>query len=235
MRIAVLLLSACLLVLTACSTDSITGSGNIVNEQRTVAEFSQIENTASIRVVVDHSATQKVVVEADDNIISHIQTNVVNGVLKIGVENGSYDNINVTIKLSMPTLTRILNSGSGDVACGSGFDVDDLDVANYGSGNISFVSLICNKLTSEQQGSGNFTFSGTVNTHNCKLSGSGDLNAFDCTTKQSAIAIYGSGDANVNVSERLFADILGSGNITYSGSPSIDQHITGSGKLIKKV
>jgi hypothetical protein len=44
----------------------------------------------------------------------------------------------------------------------------------------------------------------------------------------------GSGEVAVAVSRVLKGDISGSGTVTYSGDPTIEQSISGSGRLIKK-
>ena len=47
------------------------------------------------------------------------------------------------------------------------------------------------------------------------------------------VAIAGSGDVDVNVSESLDVTIAGSGDVSYLGSPRVSQRIRGSGRVHK--
>jgi hypothetical protein len=38
----------------------------------------------------------------------------------------------------------------------------------------------------------------------------------------------------VMVADQLRVNVIGSGSLTYYGNPTVDQNITGSGKVIKK-
>ncbi len=45
------------------------------------------------------------------------------------------------------------------------------------------------------------------------------------------MTVTGSGDADVNCTGDLNARIIGSGTVTYTGTPSVQQSITGSGSI----
>ena len=235
MRIAFVVLALSLSILSSCSSDdSIVGSDTVVTQTRTATGFTSIENEGSINVFVEYASTFSVVVEANDNIVDHVKTDVVNGVLKIDMQDGSYSNLRIVVRVRMPEIGRVSNDGSGDISFTSAFNTDNLDVVVHGSGDVAFSDLTTESLTTEQVGSGNITIEGSATSHNSNIRGSGNLHGFNFNTVETAVVIYGSGNANVKVRDRLFADIFGSGNITYDGTPAIDQHITGSGRVFKR-
>jgi hypothetical protein len=43
--------------------------------------------------------------------------------------------------------------------------------------------------------------------------------------------VVGSGSADVRVSGQLHAEVTGSGDITYSGNPTVEKRVSGSGEV----
>ena len=72
---------------------------------------------------------------------------------------------------------------------------------------------------------------GTMDHQEIKISGSGNIHAYDAPVNKSDITISGSGSAYVNVLQSLVANISGSGDITYMGTPTITTNISGSGNV----
>ena len=80
-----------LMAISACSVisvdlNAVKGSGTLASEVRQVAEFTEVELAGSADVEVTVGGEQKVVVEADDNILPLVETNVVNGRLVIRIK-----------------------------------------------------------------------------------------------------------------------------------------------------
>jgi hypothetical protein len=66
------------------------------------------------------------------------------------------------------------------------------------------------------------------------LSGASDIFAFDMIAENYDIDISGAGNAHLNVSKRIRAEISGAGSIKYKGSPTeIDQQVSGAGSVTK--
>jgi hypothetical protein len=116
----------------------IKGSGNIVNETRTVTQdFKKIKVSKGIEVAVEQTANGSISVEADDNIIKHITTKVENNILIISSDE-SYNSSKtpkVTVKMpfinglsassgSQITSSNVLKSEKMDVTSSSGSQID---------------------------------------------------------------------------------------------------------------
>ena len=76
--------------------------------------------------------------------------------------------------------------------------------------------------------------SGSTDKQDIQVSGSGRYEAAGLRSEKVNAEISGSGEVVVTVSGELIVDISGSGTVTYSGDPAVDESISGSGKLIKK-
>src|SRR6478752_10503202 len=75
------------------SGNSVTGSGNVTTEKRTVDSFDKIEVSDALECIIQQSDKTEVMVEADDNLQKGIKTVVKNGVLIISSEFNSYTNV----------------------------------------------------------------------------------------------------------------------------------------------
>jgi hypothetical protein len=199
----------------ACSTiagDAVTGSGTLRTESRAVAGFSAIELTGSGDVVIAQDGTQSLSIEAEDNILPNLTSDVSNGTLQLGTKDG------VDLHHTQPVTYRVTVA-----------DLTGLQLS--GSGSLTAVGITTPAISIDISGSGDVTVDGTADSQTVTISGSGDYSARDLLSSTSSAEISGSGNVTVNTLDILDATISGSGNVTYAGHPQVSQHIGGSGEL----
>jgi hypothetical protein len=83
-------------------------------------------------------------------------------------------------------------------------------------------------------GSGNISVAGMAGQQEATIAGSGNYDGKQLKTKTSSVNIAGSGDANVDVSDKLSVLIAGSGSVRYTGDPMVTKNILGSGSVDKQ-
>ncbi|NNF18253.1 MAG: DUF2807 domain-containing protein, partial [Flavobacteriaceae bacterium] len=67
-----------------------------------------------------------------------------------------------------------------------------------------------------------------------RMSGSGDLDAFDLEADDVEVQVSGSADVEVTANKSLKANVSGSGDIRYKGNPKkVDSRKSGSGDITK--
>jgi hypothetical protein len=256
-RIIILIAGLLLIVLSSCVKDlfCVNGNGIIEVERRRLTSFDQIQNSTSFEVVYNKADTLGASIRAEQNIIEYIETNVQDGILEIRTKPGTIC-LDCTeqpkITISSPNLNGAVISGSGELfadtmagetvtlkVSGSG-DLsvqyaisDDSNLTLSGSGSISVTQLFCMNADMHISGSGNITVSGESENEHLRISGSGSIHAYDFPVQSATITISGSGDAQTSIEIYLKGIISGSGDIYVKGDPSIDQTITGSGRIIK--
>ena len=83
-RIALAIAAAALLggCFVGWDSDAVKGSGNKIEQARDLPNFEKIVLTGAAKLEVQAGASQKVVIEADDNIVPLIETEVQGGVLR---------------------------------------------------------------------------------------------------------------------------------------------------------
>jgi hypothetical protein len=206
-------LMATVMMLVACSVN--TGSGNVVSESRNVSGFTKIDLSGSGEVTIDQNGTEALTIQAEDNLMPKLTTEVVDGTLRLGEKSS------LTINLTKPVKYQV-----------SVKDLSGLMIS--GSGTMTAAKITAPRLAVDISGSGKVTVGGSVENQDLVISGSGDYQAKDLQTKTTTAKIAGSGEASVTVSDSLDIEMSGSGKLTYYGSPpQVTQQISGSGRVTK--
>lgn len=203
---------AMLLAAGALATACTVGSGNMMTESRDVSGFDEIVLLGSGDVTVEVTGTESLEIEAEDNVMPLLTSEVVNGRLELGVEGPMATTRGFTYTITAERLVGVTVSGSGDVT-GTAIDADSFQVTIEGSGSVDLT--------------------GTSSDLTVRIEGSGDFDGRDIESATGEITIDGSGSARVNVTDELTVTINGSGDVHYMGDPLLDQTINGSGDISK--
>lgn len=220
-------------IFSACT--GISGSGNIVKETRNVGDFTGISASVSTEVEVRIGATISVVVEADDNIISLVETEVQNGILKIGLEsNTSTNNTHIKVIVTAPYLSEITASSSADVTVVDLLRYDgNLKLEATSSASIK-VKVNTSNIEAKVSSSGSIQLSGNATTADFSANSSGDIAAFKLECETVAASASSSGDIEVYALKNLKAKASSSGSITYKGNANVEKEISSSGSVEKE-
>jgi hypothetical protein len=226
------ILTAILSAIIFCSCQSISGSGNIITQNRNVSQFDGVRASGSIDIEVVNDQTHSIRVEADDNIMPYIITKVEDGILDVHLKpNFMYHNINAKVYVTAPSLTKLTVSGSGSITAKDTLaNAAQIDFKVSGSGDVTAI-VDAPSINAEIGGSGTITLSGKTKDFNSTIAGSGDIKCKNLLSENTTAGITGSGTAHVFASVHLLAKVTGSGDIYYSGQPSVEIHKTGSGTI----
>jgi Putative auto-transporter adhesin, head GIN domain len=216
------------------STGAVVGEGAVVKQEISLPSFHGFDLGFSGDVIVTPGASQRVVIEGQQNIIDNIKRDVSGGTWRISFMKNVKEAKNVTVYITIPTVDYIGLSGSGTIRSGGKFSgLGDMDMALSGSGDITMdVEARATKL--RISGSGDITVSGASQSLAVSISGSGDAQAADLVASSCEVQISGSGDASVHVNGELEASISGSGDVHYRGDASVKARISGSGEVVNE-
>lgn len=121
--------------------------------------------------------------------------------------------------------------GSGDVAVDA-LTSKSVDASIHGSGDIKLPSLQAAQVNISVNGSGDVFAAGNAEKIDIEIMGSGDVRTRKLIAREARVKIMASGDADVYAKEKLTANVIGSGDIRYAGSPSnISKTVRGSGSV----
>lgn len=223
------------LLLTACNLHIISGSGNVVTEERAVSDFTAVNFTGIGELTLVQGETTALTIETDDNLLPYIETTVSRGTLTIGFDDGISLPIlrptqSIRYQLTVNTLTTLGLSGAGTVAA-TGLTADHLTLVESGAGQISIDKLTADDITVEMSGAGSVDLAGKVTQQTVELSGLGAYAAGDLASQTAQVTLSGAGEATVWVSEQLDAEMSGAGTISYYGSPQTNASSSGIGNV----
>jgi hypothetical protein len=188
------------------------GSGNVTSESRDVSGFDEVELRGVGNLSIRQTGSESLSVEAEEDVLPKIRTEVVNNRLIIGPEpNTSIQTTEpINYVLTVKDLHALEASGSGDI------DAEDIDT---------------DKLSTTISGSGAVEISGSADSQETDISASGEYRAEDLQSKEAKIDVEGSGSAVVNVSEALDAKVSGAGSVEYIGNPTVEKDVSGAGNV----
>ena len=192
-----------------------TGSSdNVVSESRDVGGFDEVELRGVGNLSIRQTGTEGLTVEAEEDVLPKIRTQVEDGRLVIAPESNTAISTTepINYELTVDDLRALKLSGSGDVEA-EGISTGELAVSVGGSGEVRI--------------------SGEADRQQVLISGSGNYRAQDLRSKKVEIDVGGAGSAIVNASEALDARVSGAGSVEYVGDPTVEQEVSGAGQVSK--
>ena len=210
------------------------GSGKVVTAAREVHDFHGITVEYPAEIVIKQGSAESLKVEAEDNVIKDLRTDVKDGMLTI--DRGSDRDLwvrptkPVRITIVVKDLDEFNFDSAGTVKLES-LKSDTLDLNINGAGILTLDNAQVKILNCKLDGAGTLTLSGTADKLNVDMSGFGSFKAADLQAQIADVSIDGAGSATVWVEKSLTAEISGAGSISYYGSPTVTKSVDGVGSI----
>jgi hypothetical protein len=212
------------------------GSGNMITSSREVYGFHAIELDYPAKVFIKQGSSESVKIEAEDNLMPLLKTEVRNGRLKIFYRKSGEKHVNptetVVINITVKQLDEVNFSSAGELIL-EDIKTDKLEVSLNGAGTLDLRDVEAESLQVSLSGAGSMSASGKVDELDVNISGFGDFKGEDLQSQTAVVSISGAGSATVWVEDKLDAEISGAGSVNYYGSPSVTKQIGGLGTVNK--
>lgn len=212
----------------------VRGEGPVKTENRSANDFHAVSVEIPGLVEITVSDRYSVEVQAQENILPLLKTEVENGKLRLYFEENVSQVKDLKVRISAPAFDELSIGGSGTIKTLSTLNGERLELSIGGSGDIEVPQAEVGEVRCSIAGSGNIRVGGKTGDARFEIAGSGDIAAKELAANTGQASIAGSGTVTCNVSQTLKAEIAGSGDVFYTGSPSVDTDVSGSGK-VKKV
>jgi hypothetical protein len=236
--------SAFLLIIVALSVNScildgwnngISGNGHVEEESRDVSGFSGVHASTGIDVFISEGNSYDVKVEADENLLEVILTELNGNMLVIKT-----DRVNIRsakskkVYVTMPKLKELKISSAGDCKGMTPFNCDDLRISVSSAGDLK-LDVEANRIDINISSSGDATLTGRTGVLDAILSSAGDLQAFDLIAETVSVDVSSAGDARVYASEEISMNASSAGNIYYKGEADVvHSRSSSAGDIVKK-
>lgn len=177
----------------------VKGSGISASETRDLSGFHALEVGGVFEVQVTANKEFGVVVEADDNLLPLISTEVRNGVLCIKTDRKLSTGNPVRVRVSAP-------------------DIESLDVS--GAANVSIENISNGGLNVDASGASKVKVAGETSKLVVDVSGATKVDAKGLTSENATVDASGASHVAVQVTGVLRADASGASSVEYAGTPT---------------
>jgi len=226
------------LSLSACRLPFINivrGSGNVITESREVSGFDEIRLDGAGRVVIAQGEVETLEIEAEDNILPELTSEVSGSTLVLGYQEKFWRKSVIPIKEILYTLTVIdlsqITFNGASVLEMETLETSSLAITINGAGQVNIDDLTADSVSVRINGTGNVSLAGEAPNQMIKIDGAGNVRTGDLLTSTTSVEFNGLGNATVWVTESLDVTINGGGTLNYYGSPSVTQDINGAGNI----
>lgn len=191
----------------------VKGSGKREVQKRDIASFTAISTEGAFNVEVKCQQGLALEVEADDNILPLVSTEVRGGVLYLKSSSNYSVHDPVIIRISVP-------------------DIEGLSVT--GAGSIDITGIKNEKFEIDSSGAPSIKASGVTKVVDIDTSGAAKIDTHNLHASRAIVDSKGVSKVDLDVRDQLDVKISGPSYVTYEGNPSVNQTINGPGKLQKK-
>lgn len=197
----------------------ITGSGNIITRRVNIADFSRIETSRAVHLVVEKRSGREAIIEADDNIMPYVIVEVDGGCLNVGIDDDIKSLNNVTVKVTVPSdgnISAISASSASRVTVETEIKSPKLMLDASSAANINITKSDVGTCSIDASSAANVE--GAIKADNCviDMSSASDVNvallAVKCdvtaTSAASATLSGEAGDIEITVSSAAKVDAM---------------------------
>jgi hypothetical protein len=216
------------------SSTAARGSGTLKTESRSVSGFDRVSLSGVGTLTISQGANESLTIEAEDNLLPLLRSDVTGSLLQIGPRPGSQvlPTRPINYRLAVTRLRGVEVTGAADVKAAT-LSTDQLEVRVTGASQVDLARVTTASLSIDASGGSDVTVSGQAQRQTVTISGAGKYHASGLSSQEASLDVTGAGDCEVQATDRLSVTITGAGHVAYSGAPTIDEHVTGAGSITK--
>jgi len=213
------------------------GNGRIIHETRDVHNYNGLELSSGIELQLTMGNSEKVEIEADEEIMGKVFTEVHNGVLEIGVHNKawSWNNGHHNIKafVSARELNRIHTSSGSSLIGHNTLSGSHLDLSTS-SGSSMKLKIEESEIIANASSGSKMELEGRTNLEDLSSSSGSSLLSENLMSRKAQANASSGASIHLRVQEVLDAKASSGGSVLYAGNPNQVNKDKSSGGSIEK-
>jgi hypothetical protein len=211
----------------------LNGNGKVQTQTRNLSEFKGINASGGYTIEITQGATESIRLEADENLLDHIKTEVKNGVLHIYNNRGMSTSNGLKAYVTIKELNKIDISGGVKVTGTSTFKTNAMDIDLSGGSKVR-LALDVKNLKADMSGASKLELSGKAASAFLELSGASQADAKELEAKNVKVEASSASRVKVHAVETLAISASGASAVYYKGSPNISP-VTSSAARISRL
>lgn len=215
---------------------SITGSGHVTTENRTVqGDFKSIEVSNGIDLIIEQSDKTEITVEADDNLQRSITTTVENGVLIVACDYNSFINIEskkVTVK--MPVIEALKASSASSINSTNTLKSENIILRTSSAASMN-LKVKSDNISCKSSSGSSINIEGMALSLETTASSGSDIDAKDLLANEVNATASSGATISVHPIVSLKAKASSGSNVDYNTTPKSIEKRASSGASIDKI
>lgn len=197
------------------------GNGNVVTETRTLSsEFTEVSAAEGLDVYVTQDDNVSITIEADENIIEFIETELKGNELVIHTSEKIGRAKSKKIYVSLPRIEKLSSSSGADLYTQGVVKADKLELHSSSGADLR-ASVNAGEIICKSSSGSDIRVDGTATTVMADASSGSDIQAGDLETKNAYAEASSGADITVNPSDKLDAKASSGGDVRYKGNPDV--------------
>ena len=211
---------------------NLKGEGEPISQNRNVSGFKGIDVSGGFAVEVTQNGKEGVRIEAQQNLLNSIRTEVKNGVLHIYTSDNISTNKGLKAYVSVKELNMLDISGGVKVTGNSTFKSDAFKMDLSGGSKVT-LALNTKKLTADMSGASKVMLSGRADEVRMDMSGASKVDASELEARTMHLEASGASNVKVFAKKELSVNASGATKVAYKGDPSISSNVSAAAKISK--
>ncbi len=213
----------------------VKGNGNVQIEKRTLTEpFTAIHASEGLDVYLTQGDRQDITVEADENLLNIIVTEVVDNTLKIHCKENIGRSKSQKVMVTFSDISKIISTSGSDVYSTNTISVEQLELKST-SGSDMKVDVNTAILNCKSTSGSDLKISGKTDRLIAEATSGSDIKAENLIAQSSQVKATSGADITVNTQKELTAKASSGGDIRYYGNPEkVEKSDNVSGSIRKQ-
>ncbi|PTN09120.1 putative autotransporter adhesin-like protein [Mangrovibacterium marinum] len=213
---------------------SVKGNGEVTEETRQLSDFSRLETSTGLEVLLLADSTEYVVIEADANLHQVIRTEIKEGTLKIFTESRIRSAKSKKVFVHYKQLESLQSSSGAVIRSGDPVVSRQLEL-RASSGSHQYLQINTKKLDSRCSSGAHIVIAGKCEDATLKASSGAHFKGHTFRTGKCVAETSSGAHIWIDVVDYLQADASSGGHLYYSGSPTqTELHSSSGGSISQK-
>ncbi|MDC7993852.1 head GIN domain-containing protein [Altibacter sp. HG106] len=222
--IQISLLALIALTLSSCNFDlsfgQVNGNGNVVTEERPVtSNFSIVRGSAGLDVYLSEGDENKIVIEADENLMEIIDTEIRNGKLHVTTNSNIGRSKSKKVYVTYQSLGAVEASSGADVIVNSVLEADEIRLKSSSGADLE-AEVRAQTVWAETSSGADIVISGRAASLTADASSGSHIKARQLEVLRCDAEASSGANIVVNVQNEMKGEASSGGNIRYYGDPT---------------
>lgn len=226
-RVLLVIIAATMLM--SCHIKS--GSGNIITEKRNTGSFEGVNVGGGFEVEISQGNNREVTVEADDNLIKYVLTDVENGKLRIRLDDIHARHAHLKVYVTSPVINFIKASAGAEVKSKDVIRSENSIQFNASSGSQVNAAVDAPTVEADASSGSEVNLSGRTRKVSLEASSGSEINADELLSETADARASSGASTSIHASVKLDAKASSGGHVSYKGGASVSKTESSGGEV----